>query len=163
VGPRAGLDLNVEERNLLPLPGIQALPTALQVGLIVCSREIDFESPDRISLALVEQIYKPVPYISIYTCMYLMNSLNFSNIIIFINKGLNKTRNFVICVYHLICLGVSNQGGGVGGGGGGKGVYFVWEGREKHTGCWWKNLKEAYNLKALGLGWKIIVKCTLKK
>jgi len=66
-------------------------------------------------------------------------------------------RNFVICFHHQTLSWFSNQGGV------GCGVYFVWERRETHTECWWENLKEAGNLKALRLGWKIILKCTLKK
>jgi hypothetical protein len=102
-------------------------------------------------------MYRPMPYTSIYMEIYLLNSRIFNKILIFIIKGMNKMRNFVICVHLQTLLGFSNKGGE------GRGVYFVWERREIHTGCWWKNLKEADNLKAVGLGCKIILKCTLKK
>jgi hypothetical protein len=98
-------------------------------------------------------MYRPIPYIYIY--IYLLNSWIFNKVLI--KKGLDKTKNFVICVHQQTLSGFSNKGGEC------HGVYFVWERRETLTRCWWKNLKEADNLKALGIGWKLILKCTLKK
>jgi len=64
----------------------------LHVGQIMNSRKVEFVSPDG---DLVGLSRTDVQAYTLYIHIYMLNSWNFNQIVIFINKGLNKM-NFVI-------------------------------------------------------------------
>jgi hypothetical protein len=46
---------------------------------------------------------------------------------------------------------------------GGRGIYYVWEIGELHTGSWWVKLRERTSLVDLGVDCRIILKWIFKK
>jgi hypothetical protein len=42
-------------------------------------------------------------------------------------------------------------------------MWHIWETVKVHTGLWWGNLRERDDLKHLGIGGRIILKCIFKK